>query len=128
MIIQFSNGGGARARRQGPQERGGPEGGGDGLRRGRAARARARRVLRRPLILHTDHCSRALLPWFDALLEANEEYFAKHGEPLFSSHMLDLSEESIEENMEIAGQVPQAHARRSTASSKLQEEIGITGA
>merc|ERR1711966_641680 len=54
-----------------------------------------------PVVLHTDHCAKKLLPWFDGLLEANEEYFAQHGEPLFSSHMLDLSEEPIEENLEI---------------------------
>ena len=54
-----------------------------------------------PVILHTDHCAKNLLPWFDGLLEANEAYYAKHGEPLFSSHMLDLSEEPIEENLEI---------------------------
>ncbi|CAJ1441342.1 unnamed protein product [Effrenium voratum] len=47
-----------------------------------------------PVILHTDHCAKNLLPWFDGLLEADERYFEKHGEPLFSSHMLDLSEES----------------------------------
>merc|ERR1719223_2641445 len=48
-----------------------------------------------PVILHTDHCMRSWLPWFDGLLEANEAYFAKNGEPLFSSHMLDLSEEPL---------------------------------
>ena len=47
-----------------------------------------------PVILHTDHCQKAWLPWFDGLIEASEEYFEKNGEPLFSSHMLDLSEES----------------------------------
>merc|ERR1719261_1108395 len=52
-----------------------------------------------PVILHTDHCMRSWLPWFDGLMEADEEYFAKNGEPLFSSHMLDLSEEPIEENV-----------------------------
>ena len=46
-----------------------------------------------PVILHTDHCQRSWLPWFDGLMDANEEYFKKNGEPLFSSHMLDLSEE-----------------------------------
>merc|ERR1719454_2825617 len=52
-----------------------------------------------PVILHTDHCMRSWLPWFDGLIEANEDYYKKHGEPLFSSHMLDLSEEPIEENI-----------------------------
>merc|ERR1719230_2064531 len=54
-----------------------------------------------PVILHTDHCQKSWLPWFDGLLKANEEYFEKNGEPLFSSHMLDLSEEPLEENVAI---------------------------
>ena len=54
-----------------------------------------------PVILHTDHCAKNLLGWFDGLLEANEKYFKENGEPLFTSHMLDLSEEPIEENLEI---------------------------
>merc|ERR1719182_620828 len=52
-----------------------------------------------PVILHTDHCQRSWLPWFDGLLDANEDYFKKNGEPLFSSHMLDLSEEPLEEEV-----------------------------
>ena len=54
-----------------------------------------------PVILHTDHCMRSWLPWFDGLMKANEDYFKEHGEPLFSSHMLDLSEEPLEENIAI---------------------------
>ena len=54
-----------------------------------------------PVVLHTDHCAKKLLPWFDGLLDANKEYFDTFGEPLFSSHMLDLSEEPDEENIEI---------------------------
>ena len=54
-----------------------------------------------PVILHTDHCQKSWLPWFDGLIEASEEYFEKNGEPLFSSHMLDLSEESLEDNISI---------------------------
>merc|ERR1719253_2516813 len=52
-----------------------------------------------PVILHTDHCMRDWLPWFDGLMAANEDFFKKNGEPLFSSHMLDLSEEPLEENV-----------------------------
>ena len=52
-----------------------------------------------PVILHTDHCAKNLLPWMDGLLDASERYFASHGEPLFSSHMIDLSEEPLEENI-----------------------------
>lgn len=52
-----------------------------------------------PVVLHSDHCAKKLLPWFDGMLEADEAYFKEHGEPLFSSHMLDLSEETDEENI-----------------------------
>jgi len=54
-----------------------------------------------PVILHSDHCAKKLLPWMDGMLKANEEYFKVHGEPLFSSHMLDLSEEPMKENVAI---------------------------
>merc|ERR1719231_684294 len=54
-----------------------------------------------PVVLHTDHCAKNLLPWLDGMLDTSERYFAAHGEPLFSSHMLDLSEEPLEENIEI---------------------------
>jgi len=49
-----------------------------------------------PVVLHSDHCAKKLLPWFDGMLKADEEFYAKFGEPLFSSHMLDLSEEPDE--------------------------------
>eukprot|EP00238_Polyblepharides_amylifera_P000769 CAMPEP_0196571594 /NCGR_PEP_ID=MMETSP1081-20130531/1742_1 /TAXON_ID=36882 /ORGANISM="Pyramimonas amylifera, Strain CCMP720" /LENGTH=398 /DNA_ID=CAMNT_0041888603 /DNA_START=153 /DNA_END=1349 /DNA_ORIENTATION=+ len=77
-----------------------------------------------PIILHTDHCAKKLLPWFDGLLEANEDYFEKHGEPLFTSHMLDLSEESLEENMEISKKYLERMAK---INCFLEVEIGITG-
>lgn len=54
-----------------------------------------------PVIMHSDHCAKKLLPWFDGMLEADEEYFKQYGVPLFSSHMLDLSEEPDEENIAI---------------------------
>src|SRR5262249_36163676 len=54
-----------------------------------------------PVILHTDHAAKNLLPWIDGLLDAGEAFFGANGRPLFSSHMLDLSEEPIEENIEI---------------------------
>ena len=57
-----------------------------------------------PVILHTDHCAKKLTPWFDGMLEANEVNFAQFGEPLFSSHMLDLSEEPDDENIAICAQ------------------------
>ena len=55
-----------------------------------------------PVILHTDHCAKKLLPWIDGTLDAGEKYYERHGQPLFSSHMIDLSEEPIEENIEIS--------------------------
>ena len=55
-----------------------------------------------PVILHTDHAAKKLLPWIDALIIANRKYRAANGKPLFSSHMLDLSEESLEENVAIS--------------------------
>ena len=53
-----------------------------------------------PVILHTDHAARKLLPWIDGLLDAGEAYYKVHGKPLYSSHMIDLSEEPLEENIE----------------------------
>ncbi|GAX16376.1 fructose-bisphosphate aldolase, class II [Fistulifera solaris] len=77
-----------------------------------------------PVILHTDHCAKKLLPWVDGLLSASERYFKTHGEPLFSSHMIDLSEEPIEENIEIC----QDYLRRMSKLGMLLEmELGITG-
>mmetsp|Transcript_8916 Transcript_8916/g.23180 ORF Transcript_8916/g.23180 Transcript_8916/m.23180 type:complete len:440 (+) Transcript_8916:66-1385(+) len=77
-----------------------------------------------PVILHTDHCMRDWLPWFDGLLEANEDYFAKNGEPLFSSHMLDLSEDPLEENIATCVEYLE---RMSKSNLLLEMELGITG-
>ncbi|QEU62788.1 Fba1 [Kluyveromyces lactis] len=77
-----------------------------------------------PVVLHTDHCAKKLLPWFDGMLKADEEYFAKHGEPLFSSHMLDLSEETDEENI---GLCVKYFTRMAKIHQWLEMEIGITG-
>lgn len=77
-----------------------------------------------PVILHTDHCAKNLLPWIDGLLEAGEEHFKKTGRPLYSSHMLDLSEEPIEENIEICKEYL---ARMSKIGMTLEIELGITG-
>jgi len=77
-----------------------------------------------PVILHSDHCAKKLLPWFDGMLAADEEYFKLHGEPLFSSHMLDLSEEFDEENISTCAK----YFKRMTAMKQwLEMEIGITG-
>ncbi|MDR0970555.1 MAG: class II fructose-bisphosphate aldolase [Lentimicrobiaceae bacterium] len=77
-----------------------------------------------PVILHTDHAAKKLLPWIDGLLDAGEKYFAKHGKPLFSSHMLDLSEETLEENLEISKRYLE---RMSKIGMTLEIELGITG-
>merc|ERR1719235_761024 len=77
-----------------------------------------------PVILHTDHCMRSWLPWFDGLLDANEDYFAKNGEPLFSSHMLDLSEDPLEENIATCVEYLE---RMSKSNLLLEMELGITG-
>merc|ERR1719454_767223 len=77
-----------------------------------------------PVILHTDHCQRSWLPWFDGLLDANEKYFEKNGEPLFSSHMLDLSEEPLEENVATCVEYLQ---RMSKVDILLEMELGVTG-
>lgn len=77
-----------------------------------------------PVILHTDHAARKLLPWIDGLLDANEDHFKKHGYPLFSSHMLDLSEDTLEENL---GTCRQYFERMSKIDLALEMELGVTG-
>jgi fructose-bisphosphate aldolase class II len=77
-----------------------------------------------PVILHSDHCAKKLLPWFDGMLEADKEFFDKTGEPLFTSHMLDLSEEPDEENLEICAQYM---TKMAPMKLILEMEIGITG-
>ncbi|MFL2590134.1 MAG: class II fructose-bisphosphate aldolase [Parvicellaceae bacterium] len=77
-----------------------------------------------PVILHTDHCAKKLLPWLDGLIEASEINFKEKGYPLFSSHMIDLSEESIEENMAICKKYLE---RMSKIGMTLEIELGITG-
>lgn len=76
------------------------------------------------VILHTDHCAKKLLPWIDGLLDASEKHFAETGKPLFSSHMIDLSEEPIEENIEISKKYLE---RMSKIGMTLEIELGITG-
>ncbi|MDO8453714.1 MAG: class II fructose-bisphosphate aldolase [Sulfurimonas sp.] len=77
-----------------------------------------------PVILHTDHAAKKLLPWIDALLDAGESYFAVQGRALYSSHMLDLSEESLEENIEICKVYLE---RMSKIGMCLEIELGVTG-
>ncbi len=77
-----------------------------------------------PVILHTDHAAKKLLPWIDGLLDAGEKHFQETGKPLFSSHMLDLSEEPLEENVAICKEYL---ARMSKIGMTLEIELGITG-
>ncbi|CAB4069516.1 FBA [Lepeophtheirus salmonis] len=98
VIVQFSNGGAAFMAGKGIKN--------DGQKAsvlGAIAGAQHVRLMAKhygvPVVLHSDHCAKKLLPWFDGMLEADEEYFKQNGEPLFSSHMLDLSEEFDEENI-----------------------------
>lgn len=76
------------------------------------------------VVLHTDHAAKKLLPWIDGLLDASEKNFTETGKPLFSSHMLDLSEEPIEENIEISKKYLE---RMSKMGMTLEIELGITG-
>ena len=77
-----------------------------------------------PVIIHTDHAAKKLLPWIDGLLDAGEKHFNAFGKPLFSSHMLDLSEESLEENIEISKRYLE---RMSKMGMTLEIELGVTG-
>lgn len=76
------------------------------------------------VILHTDHCAKSLLPWIDGLLDASEKHFAETGKPLYSSHMIDLSEEPLHENIEICKEYL---SRMSKMGMTLEIELGITG-
>lgn len=121
IIIQFSNGGGAYNAGKAC-----PASNADIL--GTIAGAQHVHILAEaygvPVVLHTDHAARKLLPWIDALLDAGEVFFEQRGCPLFSSHMLDLSEESIEENIETCEEYLK---RMSKIGMTLEIELGVTG-
>ena len=76
------------------------------------------------VILHTDHCAKKLLPWIDGLMDANEEHYRKYGKTLYSSHMLDLSEETLEENLDISAKY---FERMAKLNMTMEVEIGVTG-
>lgn len=77
-----------------------------------------------PVVLHTDHAAKKLLPWIDGLLDAGEAYYQKNGQPLYSSHMLDLSEEPIEENIETSARY---FERMNKMGMTIEIELGVTG-
>ena len=123
VIVQFSNGGGAFNAGKGVKL--------DGLEAAIAGSIAGALHVRTmapyygaSVILHTDHAAKKLLPWIDGLLDASEEYFKTNGEPLFSSHMLDLSEEPLEENMAICVEYLK---RMEPMGMTLEIELGITG-
>lgn len=123
LILQFSQGGSAFYAGKGVSN----EGQRASIAGAVAAAYHVRRVAKEygiPVVLHSDHCAKKLLPWFDGMLEADEEYFKQHGEPLYSSHMLDLSEEQKDENIAICKKYLE---RMSKINILLEMEIGITG-
>ncbi len=77
-----------------------------------------------PVVMHTDHCAKKLLPWVEGLIAAGEAYYEKNGVPLYSSHMLDLSEEPISENLGICARVLERMAK---IDMQLEIELGVTG-
>ncbi|KAF2486399.1 fructose-BISphosphate ALDOLASE, class II [Neohortaea acidophila] len=77
-----------------------------------------------PVVLHTDHCAKKLLPWLDGMLDEDERHFKEHGEPLYSSHMIDLSEEAVDWNIKTTADYLK---RAAPMKQWLEMEIGITG-
>ena len=123
VIIQFSNGGagffagkGLKLDGQGTQVLGGIAG-------AKYVHAVAE-TYGVPVILHTDHAARKLLPWIDGMLDEGEKFYAETGKPLFSSHMIDLSEDSLEENIATCAEYL---ARMAKMGMTLEIELGVTG-
>jgi len=121
IVVQFSNGGGAYYAGKGlPSDQAAILGTVSGAQHVHTV-AKAYGV---PVVLHTDHAARKLLPWIDALLDASEAHYGLHGIPLFSSHMIDLSEEPIEKNIATC----KAYLERmSKMGMTLEIELGVTG-
>ncbi len=121
VIVQFSNGGAAYYAGKGlPSDEAAVLGSISGAKHVHTV-AKAYGV---PVVLHTDHAARKLLPWIDALLDASETHYKAHGVPLFSSHMIDLSEEPIEENIATCKTYLE---RMSKMGMTLEIELGVTG-
>ena len=123
VIIQFSNGGAAFFAGKGlsnQDQRAAIAGGVSGAHHVHQLAS----VYGARVILHTDHCARKLLPWIDGLLDAGEAFYRVHGVPLYSSHMLDLSEEPLSENIETCKRYLE---RMSKMDMTLEVELGITG-
>ena len=123
VIIQFSNGGAQFNAGKGLSNAGEKAAIAGGIAGAKHVHALAE-AYGATVILHTDHCAKKLLPWIDGLLDASEKHFAETGKPLYSSHMLDLSEEPMEENIEICKKYLE---RMSKMGMTLEIELGITG-
>jgi fructose-bisphosphate aldolase class II len=123
VIIQFSNGGGHFFAGKGITSEG-QKGAIAGSISGALHVHEMAKAYGVPVILHTDHCAKKLLPWIDGLLDAGEKYFEKNGQPLYSSHMLDLSEEPIEENIETSSKY---FERMNKMGMTIEIELGVTG-
>ena len=122
VVVQFSNGGAQFFSGKGLKEEG-PAGAVGAIAGAKYVHAVAE-AYGVPVILHTDHAARKLLPWIDALLDAGEEFFEQTGKPLFSSHMIDLSEESLEENIATCAKYLE---RMSKMNMTLEFELGCSG-
>ncbi|MGP1923470.1 MAG: class II fructose-bisphosphate aldolase [Arsenophonus sp. NEOnobi-MAG3] len=123
VIIQFSNGGAAFIAGKGLKTKG-PQAAILGTISGAHHVHQMAKYYGVAVILHTDHCAHKLLPWIDGLLDAGEKYYKTTSKPLFSSHMIDLSEEPLAENIEICSQYLQ---RMSKIGMTLEIELGCTG-
>ncbi len=123
VIVQFSSGGGSFYGGQGADNTGGKA----ALQGTISGALHVHQMAENygvPVIIHTDHAAKKLLPWIDGLLDAGEKHFERTGKPLFSSHMLDLSEETLDENIAICKQYL---GRMSKIGMTLEIELGITG-
>ncbi len=123
VIIQFSNGGAVFFAGKGAPNNN-HEAGIAGAVSGAMHIHKMAEIYSVPVILHTDHAARKLLPWIDGLLDEGEKYYKEHGKPLFSSHMLDLSAEPIEDNIETSKRYLE---RMSKIDMTLEIELGVTG-
>ncbi|WP_111706627.1 class II fructose-bisphosphate aldolase [Lutibacter citreus] len=123
VIIQFSNGGAQFNAGKGLSNEGQKAAIAGGIAGAKHVHTLAK-AYEIPVILHTDHCAKKLLPWIDGLLDAGEQFYKENGVPLFSSHMIDLSEEPLEENIKICKTYL---ARMAKMGMTLEIELGITG-
>lgn len=123
IIIQFSNGGASFYAGKGLSNDGEKAAIGGAI-AGALSVHHLAKVYGVPVVLHTDHAARKLLPWIDGLVSYSEDYYKQHGHALFSSHMLDLSEDSMEDNL---GTCARYLERMSKIGQTLEIELGITG-